>query len=495
MTSARSTTPSLEAEQAEAQPAPATERRVLLPVRGGVAALESGCGWQAEIKLEPGGSVMEAQAVDAAALPETAVDSSIFASSQRRAGSSQRKADILPAAVLWAMVSVAADMLKLDRSLTLGRILYDTACKGRDSTKRGLGKGSLEAAVATFAQQHPAMFTGVNRAVFKNPESPQFQCADKGAGRMVLPWRFDDADPGRAWTRRPRSMTRMAGWAWMVLHSCADLTMQRLVDMLGLGDCLPEGLRDLSSREPAFFEKVYQQALDADRSTKKGNKGAVSGPKLALSTGGRNGEQTTVLNGNAGSGISIYDSFLLCEFAWADFSPSTQREAQLLTTLRKMHLACTDAHARAARAEQELANLRARYCGGFQPASSFRNESCQSSTANVRSLLAGFDPAVHSDTRQNVKIEVNDDDGMGTDTADQRAGKRPRYDACGTAPTSPWLGRSPTPHDMKPTVSGLVSGAADSGPRVQSTYPFSSYPCPNTPAVRDVHQTLNAVML
>lgn len=490
MTSA--TTPSEKAEQAEAQLAPATDRRIFLPVQDGVAAFESGCGWQAEIKLEPGGIEMAAQIVGAALPAETAADSSNFASSQRRAGSSQRKADTLPAAVLWTMVSVAADMLKSDCSLTLGRILYDTACKGRDSTKRGIGKGSLEAAVATLAQEHPAVFTGVNRAVFKNPESPQVQCVDKGAGRMVLPWRFDEADPSREWTRRPRNMSRMAGWAWMVLHSCAELTVQGLVDLLSLGGCPSDGLRDLSSTEPGFFKKVYQQAVDADRSSNNGagHIGTALIPKSAPSTGGRNGEKTTVLNGDARSGASIYDSYLLCEFAWADISPSTQREAQLLTMLRKLHLACTDAHARVARAEQELAKLRALHCEvpRSSPSSSFRSESCQSSAANVSSLLAGFDPSVHSDTRQQVKIEVHDDDdGMRTDTADQRAGKRPRYDEFGTAPTSPWL-RSccPTPH-VKPTasISGLAPGTAD----MQSAHLFPSYPCLNTAGM------LNVVML
>eukprot|EP01043_Picozoa_sp_COSAG02_P035111 COSAG02_NODE_2493_length_8695_cov_46.139581_6_plen_727_part_01 len=289
-----------------------------------------------------------------------------------------QQADILPAAVLWAMVSVAAEMLRVDRSLTLGRILYDTACKGRCSTKRGLAKEHLEAAVAKLTQQQPSVFTGVNRAVFKNPEAPEIQCSQTGAGeRATVPWRFDETAMHR-WSKRPRSLSRMAGWAWMVLHSCASLTLDRVVRLVQIGEHLPPGVRELSMKDPTFFTKVYQQALAVDecfnRGVKKRGVCTSACPRSVLPRAGA-GDITSAmmaLNNASGSGVSVGDRSLLCESAWAAISPSSQREAQLLATLRNMYVVYKDAHARAVKAEQELAALRMR-CGEVpQPLPAFR---------------------------------------------------------------------------------------------------------------------------
>ena len=124
-----------------------------------------------------------------------------------------------------------------------------------------------------------------------------------------------------------------------------------------------------------------------------------------------------------------------------DISPSTEREAQLLAMLRQMHVACKDVNARAAKAEQELADLRNRwYREVVQPAPGSRSfEPPNQLIPGPRHTPVGIGP-------------------IGADAATsgqtQQIGKRPQYAAYPADSAYPSSQRlrlecGSTPHDMK----------------------------------------------
>ena len=384
------------------------------------------------------------------------------------------KADILPAAVLWAMVLVATEMMQLDPSLTLGRILYDTACKGRGSGKRGLAKGKLEAVLATLAKQQPATFTGVNRAVFKNADSPRAQC-QKMTGHPTLTWCFDvtDADE-HTWTRRPRNLSRMAGWAWMALHSCAGLAVQQLVDLLGLGEHVPERIFDLSGRDPTFFDKVYEQAVYADRPPKPG----ATRPATTARQGPAVHKLDPTASAQAGGGSDAETAGHELGFSLlGQFRPSTQREAQLFAALKRAQLDCTDARRRAAKAEQELADVRSRNRAFLKAGSTTQSPSSHANSVarcaddstetddGIMQLTSSAETASEAAKDHRVgacNIIVHDsDEGAETDTAGQGGRKRKRggHGHCAIVPMVALCVFSSTP-SMEDVVAQIAPAGA-----------------------------------